>query len=139
MPLLRQSIYAQNIDIFFAPTAHATEVWVPLMQTMGIEGCVFVMTATPYVRANQLPGWITEAAERGEEVVSRGGSMIVSPTGAILAGPCWDQDDQILVAEIDVCEGSRMRRDREQAGYSLRHAAFTLTTAGLELDKTLMV
>ena len=84
MPLLRHSIYAQDVDIFLAPTAHATEIWSALMQTIAIEGNVFVMTATPCVRANQLPSWIVEAKDLGDQVVSRGGSMITSPCGKIV-------------------------------------------------------
>lgn len=55
MPLLRQSIYEQNINLFLGPTAHATEIWVPLMQTIGVECRAFVLSATPCIRANDLP------------------------------------------------------------------------------------
>lgn len=133
MPLLRQSIYAQNVDIFFAPTAHATEIWAALIQTMGIEGNVYVMTATPYVRANELRSWISEAACLGDKIVSRGGSMITSPRGEIISGPCWDQDDEILLAEIDISDRVRALQEQVFAGRSMKHDAFRLNTSGLAL------
>ncbi|EHK17305.1 uncharacterized protein TRIVIDRAFT_42254 [Trichoderma virens Gv29-8] len=134
MPLLRQSIYEQNINLFLGPTAHATEIWVPLMQTIGVESRAFVLSATPCIRANDLPGWITEAAERGDQIVSRGGSVIVSPKGNLLGGPGWDRDDQIFIAEVDF-DDCKLSGDDWVVASRARQDAFEFTVDGLDMKK----
>lgn len=119
MPLLRQSLYSQNVNLYLAPTADSRETWLPLMRTIGGEGRTFVLSANQCVRYNELPPWITEGAPKpdassdgtfdpyfrtvlyqkglhndfvitGSHYISRGGSCIVGPLGEVLGGPIWE-------------------------------------------------
>ena len=217
MPLLRQSLYSQNVNLWFAPTADARDTWAALMRTVGCEGRCFILSANQCVKKKHLPGWISggnkveqaqpqshgdqggvgrsisqqasgaarrrstitkteegheiclplpkgqasatngdssaidstqeiasvkqqpfsqlpSSSEDGDEFVSRGGSMIVSPLGEVLAGPLWEVEDELLVTEVDFEDCERGRLDFDSAGSYSRMDSFKLSVEGLDLN-----
>lgn len=148
MPLLRQSLYSQNVNIYLAPTADSRDTWLPLMRTAAGEGRAFVLTANQCVRRKDLPEWITKyyssQKDRGseDEHVSRGGSCIVGPLGEVLSEPVWEAstDDELgieaglSITDIDLEDCLRGRLDLDVAGSYSRNDAFKLTVEGLDLN-----
>ncbi|PNP40274.1 hypothetical protein TGAMA5MH_07803 [Trichoderma gamsii] len=228
MPLLRQSLYNQNINLYLAPTADGREGWLSAMRTIGIEGRCFVVSSNMCVptEANANMSLPSEASlasmaalgdrdvvpndggsrrgfgaegvrngshpspsrarhgrrksvfdEDGNEIVlscpaengdttqeeqqqqqhlprveeqerseqtqqqqkpasylSRGGSVVISPFGDVVAGPQWEDSDNLLYADIDLRDCIRGRLDMDTAASYARNDAFRLTVDGLEFD-----
>lgn len=251
MPMLRQSLYQQNVNLYLAPTADARSTWEGLMTTVACEGRTWVLSANLCTQRKDLPNWITQSQSKkkgqdekrraesnsstrpttlgrrrtstitelenghelrlpiiasklngeaeadgpsiidensdeealgsnhkasfsrrksiithtpdnqheiawpankeatsstssevippvtntpeGDEFLCRGGSLIVSPFGEVMAGPIWEKED-ILVVECDFEDCLRGRLDLDVGGSYSRNDAFKLTVEGLNLD-----
>ena len=133
MPLLRHSLYSQNVSLYLAPTADARDTWTALMRTVACEGRCFVLSANQCVKKQNQPAWVYGEKSQSEEFASRGGSCIVSPLGQVLEGPLWENEDAMLTTEVDFDDCLRGRLDLDVAGSYSRYGSVLLGFFGVFL------
>jgi len=125
MPLARMSMYRQGVDIYMAPTADAREVWEASMVHVALEGRCFVLSCNQFVTKEMypkdLPGF--SDLDNQPEIMSSGGSMMVSPLGQVIAGPLRNKED-ILYAELDLSEIIKGKMDFDVIGHYARDDVF---------------
>ncbi len=126
MPLLRQAMYAQDIEIYCAPTVDDRETWALSMRHIGFEGRCFVLSAVQYLCRSDLPMGYPIDADAPDTLIS-GGSIIAGPLGEVLAGPVYGTET-ILFADIDVSTLSRAKYDLDVVGHYARPDIFQLKT-----------
>jgi nitrilase len=125
MPLLRAAMYAKGIEIYCAPTADDLETWVVSMRHIAKEGRVFVLSACQFLRRGDCPADYEDRGDDPDEVLIRGGSCIVSPSGELLAGPVYDAP-AVLHAELDLDDIARGKYDLDVCGHYARPDVFRL-------------
>lgn len=117
MPLYRQHLYEQGVQLWCAPTVDSREMWRTSMRHIAYEGRCFVLSACQKVTKEDWPEDL-----RGVGGVIEGRSLIVSPFGDVLAGPV--EEVGLAVAEIDMDEIARGKFDLDVAGHYNRRDVF---------------
>jgi nitrilase len=127
MPLARAAMYSKGVELYLAPTADARESWQATLRHIACEGRCFVLGCNQFVAKSMYPDDMPGRAELAmqPEVLCRGGSVIVSPLGDLLAGPLYDQEG-ILYAPLDPAEIARGKLDFDVTGHYARPDVFQL-------------
>lgn len=127
MPLARMAMYAKGVEIYLAPTADARDAWQSTMRHIALEGRCFVLGCNQYVTRAMYPADLSGVEDLVDqpEIMCRGGSVIVSPLGEVIAGPLYDKED-ILCAELDLAEVVRSKLDFDVVGHYARPDLFQL-------------
>jgi nitrilase len=128
MPLARFHLYAQGVDIWAAPTLASGEGWTATMRHIALEARCYVIGVNPCLRADQIPADFPHRDRvwpADKTWVEPGNSIIVSPTGEILAGPA-KHEETILTADIDLAVLRAARRYFDPVGHYHRPDIFQL-------------
>jgi len=127
MPLARMAMYGKGVEIYLAPTADSRDSWQASLQHIACEGRCFVLGCNQYVTKSMYPPDLNglRDLEPQPEELCRGGSVIVSPLGKVLAGPLYGQEG-ILCADLDMAEIGRSKYDFDVTGHYSRPDVFQL-------------
>ena len=117
MPLARFSLYESGIEVYVASTADDSDAWQATLVHIARESRAFVVAPSHFQRASAYPDDFPLRAELdGHEIIGRGGSAILGPDGAYLAGPLYDEEG-ILYAELEPARLLEERQRFDPAGH----------------------
>jgi nitrilase len=131
MPLARFAVYDQGVDIWVAPTLATRDFWVASMRHIAREGVCHVIGVGPAARFSDVPDSVPERDRlwRGVEPYGDwmldGYSVIVDPSGTVLAGPLV-REEGILYATLDLDAARARKRLFDPVGHYNRPDVFRL-------------
>jgi nitrilase len=96
------------------------------MRHIACEGRCFVLSCNQFARRSDYPAdYAIGGDDDPHRILSRGGSVIVSPLGELLAGPNFD-GEAILTADLDLADTARGKYDFDVVGHYARPDVFQL-------------
>ncbi len=117
MPLARFSLYESGVELYIASTADDADAWQATLVHIARESRAFVIAPSHFQRTAAYPEDFPLLEELAEiEILGRGGSAILGPDGAYLAGPLYDEEG-ILYAELDPARLHEERQRFDPAGH----------------------
>jgi nitrilase len=127
MPLARFALYESGLEIYIASTADDGDAWQATLVHLARESRAFVVAPCHFQRASSYPDDFPLAGLlEGHDVLGRGGSAILGPDGAYLAGPLYGEEG-ILYAELEPGRLAEERQRFDPAGHYHRPDVLSLT------------
>ena len=127
MPLARFALYESGVEIYIASTADDGDAWQATLVHIARESRSFVVAPSHFQRAAAYPeDFPLRELLEGVDVIGRGGSAVLGPDGAYLAGPLYDQEG-VLYAELDPARLWEERQRFDPAGHYHRPDVLQLT------------
>ena len=127
MPLFRTAMYAKGITLWCAPTVDDRDSWQATVRHIALEGRCFVLSACQFLERSQCPeDYHPIQGDAPQTVLIKGGSVIISPLGKVLAGPL-DGRECVLTADLDLDEIPRGKFDLDVVGHYARPDIFSLS------------
>lgn len=126
MPLARFALYESGIEIYVASTADDSDAWQATLVHIARESRAFVVAPSHFQRADSYPDDFPLKAELADlGTIGRGGSAVLGPDGAYLAGPLYGEEG-ILYAELDPAHLDAERQRFDPAGHYHRPDVLSL-------------
>jgi nitrilase len=131
MPLARFALYESGVELYVASTADDGDAWQATLVHIARESRAFVIAPSHFQRASSYPeDFPLREQLEGRDLLGRGGSAILGPDGAYLAGPLYDEEG-ILYADLDPARLAEERQRFDPAGHYHRPDVLGLTVTPL--------
>ena len=133
MPLARFHLYAQGIDLWLAPTLATGDAWIATMRHLARENRMFVVGVNPVLHVDSIPADFphrdrlapAQYVEAHGPWLEEGNTVIVAPSGEVLAGPLREREETII-CDLDVGSVAAARRLLDPVGHYNRPDVFRL-------------
>lgn len=128
MPLARFAIFAQGCEIYIAPTWDEGGAWLSTMRHIALEGRCWVLGNGSSMRGKDMPADFPgrkQAFPDLEAWFNPGDSVIVDPSGTVVAGPLHEKHG-IIYAYCDPASAAAAKRTLDVAGHYGRPDIFHL-------------
>ncbi len=120
MPLARYAVYRGGPQIWVAPTADDSDVWLASMRHIAIESGAFVVSVPQFIPSAAFPDDFPVPLPADKETFGRGGAAVIEPTwGEVIGGPLYDEEG-IVVADCDLRRGLHAKRWFDAVGHYSR-------------------
>jgi nitrilase len=120
MPLARYAVYRGGPQIWVAPTADDSDVWLASMRHIAIESGAFVVSVPQFIPSAAFPDDFPVPLPADKESFGRGGAAVIEPTwGEVIGGPLYDEEG-IVVADCDLRRGLHAKRWFDSVGHYSR-------------------
>jgi nitrilase len=105
MPLARNKMYENGVQLYLAPTWDSSESWQIAMRYIAREGGMYLISCAQAIRVEDIPDdfEFRKLYSEDREWINKGNSCIVDPKGQIIAGPL-SAEKNIVYADIDLGE-----------------------------------
>jgi len=125
MPLARNAMYENGVQILAAPTWDKSPNWLISMQSNAREGGVFIISCCMALKMDDIPDEydFKKLYPEGREWINSGNSCIVAPNGKIIAGP-MEAENGLLYAEINLNDIIASKRMFDVVGHYARPDVF---------------
>ena len=114
MPLARVALYEKGVTLYLSPNTNDNEEWQATIRHIAIEGHCFFINCDMYFTRDMYPKDLLSQEEIGRlnDIVCRGGSCVVDPSGHYVTQPVWDKEEIIYAdLDMDMVPSSRMEFD----------------------------
>jgi nitrilase len=127
MPLARYALYAQNVEIYIAPTWDCGDTWLASMNHIAREGGCWVLSSATAMQGFDVPEAFPDRDKlfRDDEWVNSGDAIVVRPFGGLAAGPLHNEKG-ILYATVDIEAARWSRKSLDVTGHYVRPDIFHL-------------
>jgi nitrilase len=129
MPLYRQHLYNQHVQLYCAPTVDDRGSWLSTVKHIAMEGRCYVLSCCQFMTQDHIEASSGIKTSCEPHVLIRGGSCIVNPLGEVVIGPVYDQP-ALITAELDMSLIIQGKLDLDVAGHYGRPDIFNLKIQG---------
>ncbi len=131
MPLARQAMYNQGVQLYVTPTWDSGASWLEGMRYIAREGGMFLINCCTAIRMADIPDELEfkNLYPEGRDWINPGNSCIIGPKGQYLAEPAR-ACETILYAELDFRQIIESKRSFDVAGHYARPDVFNFSVNG---------